>query len=115
MLSQFSRPFKPTDPQVMGYSIRSVEHRYTRWIDWPSKQMLAEELYDYSSTESVTRHQTLLIEQCNIATENRELLDRMRGQMDQVLKSRLRADSTRRDSGADDSSRKPPRKLRENK
>ena len=90
VLSQFSRPFKPTRPQVMGYSIRSLAHRYTRWIDWPSEQILTEELYDYSSPHSVTRHQTLLIEQRNVAAENPEMLVRLRAQMDQVLNSRVR-------------------------
>ena len=115
VLSQFSRPFKPTRPQVMGYSIRSVEHRYTRWIDWPSKQILAEELYDYASSQSVTHHQTLLIEQQNVAAENRGLLDRMRRQMDRVVKSRVRADSGLGDSVSGDSSHRPAGKRRKEK
>ena len=43
------------EPLVMGYSIRTAgEHRYTRWVEWRSHKLLAEELYDYNSIESVT-------------------------------------------------------------
>ena len=37
------------EPLVMGYSIRTAEHRYTRWVEWRSHKLLAEELYDYNS------------------------------------------------------------------
>ena len=32
VLSQFARPFKPSLPEVMGYSVRTHTHRYTRWV-----------------------------------------------------------------------------------
>jgi arylsulfatase A-like enzyme len=115
VLSQFSRPFKPTRPQVMGYSIRSAEHRYTRWIDWLSEQVLAEELYDYASPQSVARHQSLLIERQNVASECPELLLHMRGQMDRLLESRVRTDAGRRDPASDDSSRRPSSQRRKEK
>ena len=50
VLSQFSRPFKPADPEVMGYSIRTETNRYTRWINWQTREVIAEELYDYEAT-----------------------------------------------------------------
>lgn len=51
VLSQFSRPFKPRRPDVMGYSIRTPTHRYTRWVKWPSKTVMTEELYDYTKVQ----------------------------------------------------------------
>ena len=36
VLSQFARPFDPTLPEVMGYSVRTRTHRYTRWVQWLS-------------------------------------------------------------------------------
>lgn len=55
VLSQFSRPFAAGNPEVMGYSIRTDKHRFTRWLDWKSKELKAEELYDYTSSESVNQ------------------------------------------------------------
>jgi len=46
-LSQFARPFRNADPEVMGYSLRSPAHRYTRWVEWPSRRTITEELYAY--------------------------------------------------------------------
>ena len=46
-LSQYPRPWKAKDPQLMGYSLRTASHRYTRWIEWPAGPTVAEELYDY--------------------------------------------------------------------
>jgi iduronate 2-sulfatase len=46
-LSQYARPWKPQEPKVMGYSLRSSTHRYTRWISWGDRQAVAEELYEY--------------------------------------------------------------------
>lgn len=33
-------------PQTMGYSVRTLRVRYTEWVDWKTKQVLARELYD---------------------------------------------------------------------
>ena len=38
VLSQFNRPWTSTTPEVMGYSIRTKNARYTRWIHWQSRK-----------------------------------------------------------------------------
>ena len=90
-LSQFSRPWKSAAPESMGYSIRTVDLRYTCWVQRATGRVLAEELYDYSSPESVLGSGPHWIERKNIAADQPELLDHMRGQMDTILRSRIRA------------------------
>jgi arylsulfatase A-like enzyme len=90
VLSQFNRPWTSATPEVMGYSIRTKNARYTRWIDWRSRKTIAEELYDYSGPQNVTPHAGQLIEQQNIAASHLDLLGRMSDQMDELLASRLR-------------------------
>lgn len=49
-LTQTSRPWGGKGPiQQMGYSIRTDEHRYTRWIQMDSGEVIAEEIYDLIS------------------------------------------------------------------
>lgn len=88
VLSQFNRPWKATTPQVMGYSIRTQEVRYTRWLRWDSRKVVAEELYDYLSPESARRSAAFLLEEENVAAGKPALLDQMRAQMETVLASR---------------------------
>ena len=66
--SQFARPFKKSDPEIMGYSIRTSQHRYGRWIDFESRQTIAEELYDYGGPVSVTIRQPYRIENSNLVS-----------------------------------------------
>jgi iduronate 2-sulfatase len=89
-LSQFNRPWSPTGFDCMGYSIRTDTQRYTRWVDWPSRKTVAEELYDYSSPASAIQEGALLIEQENVAAnpEYAERLDVLRAKMDDVLRTR---------------------------
>jgi iduronate 2-sulfatase len=90
VLSQFARPFNRSDPEVMGYSVRTPTHRYTRWIDWPTGKTLGEELYDYSDPASVKHKTAFLIENANLAADpgNAERLAHMRGKMDETLAER---------------------------
>lgn len=90
VLSQFSRPFKPSAPEIMGYSIRTATQRYTRWIDWSTRKVLEEELYDYSSVTSATRKGTFLIEQRNVidSSSYAAQLDMLRGKMAETLRAR---------------------------
>ena len=47
-ITQFPRPwFYEDQPEVMGYSIRTPEMRYTEWVDWNTREMIARELYDH--------------------------------------------------------------------
>ena len=93
VLSQFSRPFKPSTPETMGYSIRTATQRYTRWIDWLSRKVLAEELYDYADRGSALTKGGFLVEQRNLIESNDyvESLDQLRSKMDQTLQNRIRS------------------------
>lgn len=45
-LSQTARPWPSNKPvKQMGYSIRTEQYRYTRWVNVNSKEILAEEVY----------------------------------------------------------------------
>ena len=89
-LSQFSRPFSPAAPEAMGYSIRTATHRYTRWVDWPARNTLAEELYDYTAAQSAEPRWTTYVERRSVVDEPAYavLRDSLRGKMDQVLRER---------------------------
>lgn len=91
VLSQFARPFSANTPEFMGYSLRTTTHRYTRWIDWQSRQTVAEELYDYATGPSTSHEGAFWIEQENIAahpaqSHKREALSQ---QLDQMLSQRI--------------------------
>jgi iduronate 2-sulfatase len=49
-ISQFPRPvsynFSKKPPTNMGYSIRTKDYRYTRWVEFQTGKLLAEEFYD---------------------------------------------------------------------
>ena len=87
VLSQFNRPWKATAPEQMGYSIRTATHRYTRWIDWTNRATVAEELYDYTATDSVRSLDSCLIEQANVVQDpaRAAVRDRLREQMNQTI------------------------------
>lgn len=92
VLSQFARPFSRGVPEVMGYSIRTDTHRYTRWIEWSGKNVLAEELYDYTSETSTVHKGAFMIEQENIVAnpDHVHTRDRLRAEMDLMLKRRTK-------------------------
>ena len=60
-ISQFPRPvsynFTKKLPQNMGYTIRDQHFRYTRWVEFNSGKLLAEELYDYSTDQVELKNQ----------------------------------------------------------
>lgn len=85
VFSQFNRPWSSATPEVMGYSIRTKIARYNRWIDWQSRETIAEELYHYSGAKNATRHAGHVIERRNIAANQSGLLERMSDQMDDML------------------------------
>ncbi|MDA9858604.1 sulfatase [Rubripirellula sp.] len=93
VLSQFNRPWTSTTPETMGYSIRTKDARYTRWLNWKSGQAIAEELYDYSGSQNVTLHSGHLIERRNTAAIQPALLKRMSHRMDGLLASRRKKTS----------------------
>jgi iduronate 2-sulfatase len=91
-LSQFTRPWKATGFEVMGYSLRTPTQRYTRWVEWPSRQTVAEEFYDYASQTSVTREGGLLIEHENVVAHPGyvDSLTRLRAKLDETLRTRIK-------------------------
>ncbi len=92
VLSQFSRPFSRGNPEIMGYSIRTDTHRYTRWIDWNTRKALAEELYDYTAEASVRIQGGYLIERRNVVNEPSHAAkrDSFRQRMNEVIAARLK-------------------------
>jgi iduronate 2-sulfatase len=87
VLSQFSRPFKAGTPEIMGHSLRTPTHRYTRWIDWNTQKVLAEELYDYTHSASVSQQDSLLIEKVNLS-ETSALIEELRTKLAETLRTR---------------------------
>ena len=52
-LSQFPRPwFYKGRPEVMGYSMRTDQFRYTEWLNFESGETLARELYNRARDSS---------------------------------------------------------------
>lgn len=92
VLSQFARPFQPTSPEVMGYSLRTSTHRYTRWVSWPDRQLIAEELYNYSNPDCATQQGSYWIEEKNLATDLKEENRRQQlsSQLDAMLQQRIK-------------------------
>lgn len=89
-LSQFSRPFSAAAPDAMGYSLRTERFRYTRWVKWPGRETLAEELYDYTLPVSALPRWTAFVERKNVIDDpslGAELAP-LRGQLDLVLRER---------------------------
>jgi iduronate 2-sulfatase len=91
-LSQFTRPWKAAGFEAMGYSLRTATQRYTRWVEWPSQTLLAEEFYDYSSPASATWQGGLLIEQENVVAHAAyaDSLNRLRAKLDETLRTRIK-------------------------
>lgn len=91
VLSQFARPFSANTPEFMGYSLRTATHRYTRWVTWPARQLIAEELYDYTTGPSTRHGGAFWIEQENIATHAEETTTRqaLSEKLDQLLSERI--------------------------
>ncbi len=89
-LSQFSRPFNAGPPEAMGYSIRTATHRYTRWVEWPSRKTTAEELYDYTAPGGAEPRWTTFVERRNVIADPayRALGAELRARMDDVLAHR---------------------------
>ncbi len=76
----------------MGYSIRTDTHRYTRWIEWVTSKVLAEELYDYTAGASASVQGEYLIERRNVVSEPSYAAKRdwLGGKMDEIIAARLK-------------------------
>ena len=93
VLSQFARPFARAGPKAMGYSIRTASHRYTRWINWATRQVSAEELYDFTAPTSTEIWSGQRIETRNVIDDPayHGERDKLSVLMDQILGSRSAA------------------------
>jgi len=113
-LSQFSRPFNAGPPEAMGYSIRTATQRYTRWVKWPSRDTIAEELYDYTLPASAEPRWTAFVERRNLIDDpaGAAARDRLRGVMDQVLRDRSVV-TPERPANGDDAAKTKRKKKRE--
>jgi len=91
VLSQFARSFSANTPEFMGYSLRTPTHRYTRWVNWQSRETVAEELYDYAFGPSTSHEGAFWIEQENIAAHPDQSATRqaLSQQLDQMLSQRI--------------------------
>ena len=91
VLSQFARPFSANTPEFMGYSLRTGTRRYTRWITWPARELVAEELYDYTTGPSTRREGALWIEHQNLVAEPAQAALRtdLSQKLDQMLTQRI--------------------------
>jgi len=87
-LSQFARPFKNADPEMMGYSLRSPTHRYTRWVEWPSRRTITEELYAYPAPPPAG---PTPVEERNLVADPAAApaRDRLRATLDTMLAERI--------------------------
>jgi len=100
VLSQFARPFSRSGPEIMGYSLRTNTHRYTRWIQWPGRTLMAEELYDYAHPTSVQRLDAYWVERKNLVADPayNETRNRLRVRMDRILRERIPVTSSESNS-----------------
>lgn len=76
---------------AIRYSLRTATHRYTRWVNWQSRQTAAEELY-HDTTGPSTRHEAAFwIEQENLAAYPQQASERrtLSQQLDQMLVGRI--------------------------
>ena len=75
-LTQTCRPW-PSNGEIeqMGYSLRTERWRYSQWINWRTKELMAEELYDHSSDP-------LELQNLNGVPEFEVILERIRKLMD---------------------------------
>jgi arylsulfatase A-like enzyme len=92
-LSQYARPWKPKEPEVMGYSLRGPTHRYTRWVNWTDRRVVAEELYDYGGVPDAAGDPGVLVERRNLVADPRSapVRDRLRAALDAMLANRIEA------------------------
>ena len=73
--SQTARPWPGNKPIThMGYTVRTAEYRYTRWIKVKDGRMVAEELY-HTETDPLERQNLIETAEHPVLAEMRELLE----------------------------------------
>ena len=91
VLSQFIRPWSRDDYKQMGYSIRTDEHRYTRWVNVNDGKTVAEEFYDYGDSASVYRLKSSHVEFRSLNHDKSNAVDKERhsAMLTEMLRVRL--------------------------
>lgn len=80
-MTQHTRPAYPaagSDPEVMGYSIRTDRFRYTEWRTFDKDQVVSRELYDHDSDPRETVNVTDDPKFRNVIEEHSRRLNRIR-------------------------------------
>lgn len=76
VFSQFPRPWMYKDqPEVMGYSVRTKDFRYTEWRNFKDGKVQSTELYNYQTSRLESRNLSALKQYDNIKSELKQLLD----------------------------------------
>ena len=74
--TQVCRPWPGSgEIEEMGYSLRTERYRYTRWVDFETKEVLAEELYDHNSDPMERKNLAGNVEHKAIRKRLREMMD----------------------------------------
>ncbi len=74
--TQHPRPaYYQGQPEVMGYSVRTADRRYTEWRDYATGEVVARELYDHQSDARETKN---LASQAERGPEIRKLAQELR-------------------------------------
>jgi len=63
-------------PDVMGYSVRTTNYRYTEWRDWETGKTVARELYAHDKDPAETRNIVDMMEMKSVVAELSNLLTR---------------------------------------
>ena len=82
-LSQFQRPWNPRANEgidVMGYSLRTENHRYIEWVDFETDQERFAELYEYKDEDWESENIAERGGSKSMARRHFELLRKIRGE-----------------------------------
>jgi arylsulfatase A-like enzyme len=69
----------PRGKEVMGYTMRTGQWRYTEWISRPNGDITARELYDHSAGDTASANLADLPERAQLVGELSAMLDKGRG------------------------------------
>jgi iduronate 2-sulfatase len=75
-LTQHPRPaYYKGSPDVMGYSIRTPQFRFTQWREFQTGKVVAEELYDHSTDSHETKNVVSAVENVTVVMQHRQRLN----------------------------------------
>lgn len=86
-LTQHPRPaYYRGSPQVMGYSIRTPDFRFTQWRDFQTGRVVAEELYDHRTDPHETKNVVSAAGNVQVLKQHRRQLNKLVQSGDGVFK-----------------------------